>query len=519
MSVNIQLLNTGEDLSAAVLNRPLSQLKTALETLQGTVGVLTAGATVYRKGVPCDASVELGMVVYLDSTGIARPALARWSDVTGSQGEAKLADSAWPLGVVETITGGVASVVVSGELSDATAIMSLMGTSNPVAGVYFLSDTVAGDVTDTPPPLALRTVLVDSTGVVAVSLQKSPDGYHIHKSFDIETDSNWTEAGGLWTYSGSDIDDLASFGITDAVFMHTVTEEAGVRVVIDDTFQLVRNDDGTIKLTASADPSAFTNITAYTTFPFVTEQPVVRAISSNSPRLRATAVNGLVELTLDPDASMPVDAPSGTAVSELLPNGGYKTTPVVSSLTVGGNASIAKNLTTGAHAIAVGYAENHVLSPDIVSLDGTTVTYGASQLMYVFPPGRISKVTGSFSVATPPAGTQWRLYPYLEAAGVAGAFTGDFTITPVFSSVPGIGIEGDEEDEEDEVAVASSGTPLSLSIAVTNAKRRAKRTTTGIVATAPGMLYITVQPTTSPAESWKILRFGAVVTMEPLGTV
>ena len=39
MSVNIQLLNTGEDLSAAVLNRPLSQLKTALETLQGTVGV------------------------------------------------------------------------------------------------------------------------------------------------------------------------------------------------------------------------------------------------------------------------------------------------------------------------------------------------------------------------------------------------------------------------------------------------------------------------------------------------
>ena len=65
------------------------------------------------------------------------PALARWSDVTGSQGEAKLADSAWPLGVVETITGGVASVVVSGELSDATAIMSLMGTSNPVAGVYF----------------------------------------------------------------------------------------------------------------------------------------------------------------------------------------------------------------------------------------------------------------------------------------------------------------------------------------------------------------------------------------------
>ena len=97
----------------------------------------------------------------------------------------------------------------------------------------------------------------------------------------------------MWTYSGSDIDDLASFGITDAVFMHTVTEEAGVRVVIDDTFQLVRNDDGTIKLTASADPSAFTNITAYTTFPFVTEQPVVRAISSNSPRLRATAVNGV----------------------------------------------------------------------------------------------------------------------------------------------------------------------------------------------------------------------------------
>lgn len=500
MSLNIQTYTDDEELTAEILNRPLGQLKDAVESLIADVGSITAQQTDYRKGVVCSAEVSVGMVVYIDSYGIAQPAIARWGDVNGEQGESLPASSAYPLGVLSNEDG---TVVTSGVLDDEITITALFNDATPAPGVYYLSDSVPGTVTLTPTFMRVRVAVVDSTSTVTLVSFNPPAGYHVHKRFTVATDTGWTQdtGEGIWTYTGDAIDDLIAFGVTDA----TLLQVEGGFLTISDKFSLVMATDGSITLTANADPSLTEAVYIYTTLPFTSEQPVVRAISSASPRLSATAVNGVVTLSLDPDAEAPVEEASATAVSELLPNGGYKTTPVVSSISVDGAGSVVPNSTTGACAISVGYSENHILSPDVVSLDGVTVTYVSDQLMYIFPVGRTSKVVGSFSVNAPPAGKQWGLYPYVEVAGVTGS-SSDFTITPLFSGAPVFNTE---------TAMAVAATPLTLTIAAATNTRKGNYTATGVAATTAGILYLSIQPTSAPTgTAWKILRIGAVVKME-----
>lgn len=521
MAFTINTFSNGEELTADVLNRPLLQLQDAVGALLTEVGDITAQETVYKKDVVCEAGVSLGDVVYLDTYGVARPALARWADTYGSQGETLPANSAYALGVLVSEDG---TVVTKGVIQRKDAIQAVFGMSNPAPGTYYLSATDPGNVTRTPPALSIRTLVVDSSGGVAVIPVNPIMGHHIHKKFTVPTLFGWEEnvGGGSWTYTGDAIDDLAAFGVTDATFVYTLGEGESLRTVIDDTFQLERQEEGAISLTSSINPETVTSLVIYANLPFNTEQPVVRAVSTTGPRLHASAVNGHVNITLDANAQPPEQVVSGTAVAELLPDGGHTTTPVVSSLSVDGNGSLTINPATGAYALSVGYGVNHALSPDIISLDGTSVTYNGGQLLYVFPLGRASRLTGSFSIAAPPAASQWRLYPYVEGAGIAGAFTETFTITPLFSPLPALPAieDGDESegdgDESAEVAVATASTPSDITLSVSSGQRKAKRTSTGITVSSAGLLYVTVAA--DPSVSCRLLRFGAIVTMKALGT-
>ena len=503
MSLIIQTYADDEELTAAVLNRPITQLRDAIDAANASLATITSHQTVLRKGVVCNPPVPAGTVVYMDSYGVAKPALAQWSAANGDQGEALPAESAYPLGVLVDVEEGL---VVTGGVLDADYVGDLFGgDATPEPGVCYLSDTVAGAVTLTRTAMGVRVAVVDSTNTITLVNFNAPAGYHVHKKFEVATDTGWTQDTdeGIWTYTGDAIDDLIAFGVTDA----TILQVEGQLLTLSDKFSLVRATDGSVSLTANADPSSTDAVYIYTTLPFTPEQPVVRAISSGSPRLRATAMNGVVKLSLDPDAEPPVEAASAKAVSTLLPNGGYGITPVVSSISIDGSGSVVPNPTTGAYAISVGYAENHILSPDIVSLDGVTVTYLNDQLIYVFPVGRTSKVVGSFSVKAPPAGKQWGLYPYVEVAGVTGS-SSEFTITPLFSGAPAF---------DTETAMAAAAAPLTETLTVSAAtdKRKGSHTATGIPALTAGTLSLSVQTTAAPVgTAWKILRIGAVVKME-----
>lgn len=504
MSFNLQIYSDGEDLTADVLNRPLVQLADAVRGIDTAIASATAHETVLRRGVVAGGGAAAGDVLYVDASGAVLPAVARWSGTAGENGEAVPAASSYPMGVLVDNQG---TVVTGGLLPGIEARLAMFGSAAPEPGIYYLSGTLAGKVARTPASMAVRVATVDSSGVVTIGPFGVPAGYHSHKSFEVPTGTGWTAQGGEWTYTGNAADDLLASGAADPVIVYS----EGGKVVAGDRFRLERDDQGDLVLKASANPAEADSLRIYATLPFPGEQPVVRAVSSDSPRLRAVAENGHVRLSLDPGAPPPTTDPSPVAVGSLLPNGGYTITPVVSGITVDGGGSVVRNLATGECAISVGYADGHALSPEIVSLDGSSVVFVGGQLTYIFPAGRISGVSGSFSVKAPPEGMRWRLYPYIEASGASGGFSGEFSLTPLFSPAADVGTDGNEAAE---VAVPTSDVATDLPISVSNGRRRAKRTSDGPVANTAGVLHVTVRTKTAPGVAWKLLRFGAVVKTE-----
>lgn len=503
MTLNISLYQNGEDLSADVLNRPQAQIRDAVSSLQTSVAAITAHETLYRTSVLCGDAYAVGTVVYLDTDGVAKKALAAWDSAFGDRGETLVARSARPLGVITAIEGTVATVLTQGTLASEAANLELFDIAAPTASTWYLSETTPGAVTTTRPSLPVHIIDVDAAGAVNVLPATSPLGYHIHKSYPVEIDPlEWTEGTGtyLYTYTGSALTDLAPFNVTDAVIVQTISSNTR----INDDFILTRDEAGAVVLKSKVDPPTASSITIYITLPFVTEQPVVRAISTPSPRLRASSTNGLVTLTLDPDAEPTATAASATAVSALLPNGGHSLTPVVSSLTVDGAGSLV-HTGSGAYRLSVGYADGHALRPAIVSLDGATVTTLNAQLTYIFPAGRTSSITGSIHVNAPPAGAKWLLHPFVEVAGVAGTFI----ITALWSPLPTIFVDG-----ESATAVAVATTPalddVTLAVTTTDGNRLAKSTVETADATTAGTLTVTIACTPS-ATAWHVLNFGATV--------
>lgn len=63
---NISYINANDPVSAAITNKPLSQLKQETEELQSKFDATEAGNTLIYRDIPCDSSVKVGMPVYWD---------------------------------------------------------------------------------------------------------------------------------------------------------------------------------------------------------------------------------------------------------------------------------------------------------------------------------------------------------------------------------------------------------------------------------------------------------------------
>ena len=94
-------LKAGDPVSAAILNKPLSELSARTDYLNTIMEDLTSSEFNYKKHVPIELAAEAGNLVYLDfTTGIYKKARALWSEDLTTYGSLKPAPCALFAGIV-----------------------------------------------------------------------------------------------------------------------------------------------------------------------------------------------------------------------------------------------------------------------------------------------------------------------------------------------------------------------------------------------------------------------------------
>lgn len=422
--MDISYYTNGENLNAEVLNRPLIQLATQLESLTTQVALVTAGNNTYTTNVPYDpdSSLTIGMLAYIGSDGLVRPAKAIWQANADTNGIILANDSAYVAGFVSNMDTGAKTATLITRGSIPASFISTYGSvlfngvASPWTGSWYLSPTHEGKVERDSDGLYMKipAIKVDAIGNVYLTGAQPFTGYHIHKTFTIPAGSTWSPENDTYVYTGSALNDLAFFNWTDAT------------ILIDGTYDYshivsVENNDGSVVLIASEDLSSHV-VDVCVAIPDAHAQPVVRGIrSTGSSRLTLNSSNGLVEIGVDGwDSEEPAPTYRDRAVSALLDNGGYSMTKVVSHL-VGDDTVTVTEGANGEWAITA--KGGSYIKPVVVQSQNTTVTAVDNVLYYVFPYSRSSSFTGTLSIPAPPTGWHWEVSPFVQAISSTVAVT------------------------------------------------------------------------------------------------
>ena len=413
--MDLTLYNNNEELNADVLNRPLLQLLSEVNSLAQQVALATSGNNLYTTGVPYDltSGVIPGMLVYIGDDGLARPALAVWDSTTRSNGVILAHPSAYVVGLVMSVDSGAgtANVVTRGCIPAAqmAGLTQVLFNGQTGQGTWYLSQEIKGVVVRDSDGLYLKlpVIKVDVSGNVYLTGAQPFTGYHIHKTFTVPPTATWTQSGSSWVYSGNALDDLTFFNWTDATMsIDGVYDYSG-------KLSLSLNGDSVI-LSASEDMSGKT-VGVFIAIPDAHAQPVVRGIrGKGSSRLTITGSNGLYEIGVDSwDGNEPAPTYRDRAVSALTDNGGYSMTKVVSRIVPDGSIIA----TEGDNGVwAIGAANGPWIRPTTVSLENATITTSDDILYYIFPYSRASAIIGKLDIPAPPDGWHWIAKPFVQAA-------------------------------------------------------------------------------------------------------
>ena len=145
---DIDLIRDGENVEAAVPNRPLTQLSQNIDYIKTIVDAANLGKALSIKDQPCDSSVQVGFAVYWDDVDAKfKPAKASvYVDTTTGILKPNTESEVWGI-VYNKPTSTTADILIAGSMS----IDMSAATSSTSAGIYFLSATDPGKlVSDRP---------------------------------------------------------------------------------------------------------------------------------------------------------------------------------------------------------------------------------------------------------------------------------------------------------------------------------------------------------------------------------
>lgn len=199
---NVRYVQTGDPVSAGVVNNPLESLVRRTDSLRERMDSALLGAALVDLDVAIESSAVLpGMAVYRDAAGVYRPALAT---VEEANNVLQLADSGYPWGLVALkSTNTLGHVVLTGLIQLTLAQVEAITDSGEVElGLLFISATPgnAGKLTSSQPPIGVPVCMLtgpvgtNDDGDELYSLMvapgwRNPFENHIHYAARLATDT------------------------------------------------------------------------------------------------------------------------------------------------------------------------------------------------------------------------------------------------------------------------------------------------------------------------------------------
>lgn len=177
----LRLIVDGDNVDAATINTVLRQLRGNTSYLKEIFEAAALGSTVYARGVTIEADAAVGMPVYFHlgrqrfERGLARAYV--------DHGQLRTADSTQIWGIVANkLNATLADLLLVGYAAiDIAAAVN----GDVTAGVYYLSGTAAGKLTQQRPPLSVAVLQSDGLGNVFVRTSLA-DLFTSHQHYKFE---------------------------------------------------------------------------------------------------------------------------------------------------------------------------------------------------------------------------------------------------------------------------------------------------------------------------------------------
>lgn len=178
---SIKVIRPGEPVSADVANRPDREIAERVQALRNRLLEQGGKLIIFEQSV--ESTVSVGDAVYFNkTTNKFDRALATTQVVNGRIAPA---DSADVLGIVSRKhSGGIADIILMGLDGDLVLRDEALSTT-PTDGAYYLSGTLAGRMTLTPPSTPIRVATYDSGLGTYVGIDR-PTSFDQHRHYRLD---------------------------------------------------------------------------------------------------------------------------------------------------------------------------------------------------------------------------------------------------------------------------------------------------------------------------------------------
>lgn len=493
------------------INNRLNTIQSDLNDLATRISQTTGKNALIRQYAPLSADAFTGALVYYDTTThVFTPALARLLGIPGDQGQSIEAECARVEGIVlskytDNSNNVVGTLLLGGSWQDDVSqgcpvLTGALGVSAAaIPGVYYLSDTSAGQCTSNP-GVHLRQPLISNHGNGSFSLSIFYMAHDNHFHGSCELAGTWVSvanrlpdgvsapSGAVFWYDGNA--DPYYIGIGELSAETTAVFYEGVLQRSSDNFVVAY---GYLWYTGTTAPESY-SVSIFNHYPFAYGSPVMRSIESANDALTVTANNGRVVLHANDFVSGSM-ARNAVAVSAISGNT-VQFTPVVSGLAAGPGISLNSEV-NGTVTVSSSRYVNVPLDAYSIFHKGTNIVCDDDFLYVSFPANRVSSLVMSLPVTDVPDSTALRAYAYCCGLGSGGTFSVNFFWLPQ-PAITAPGVLSHTPLASTTLAFAGS-----YSDTVTYAE-----TPVGADISGSGQLYARIAITNAPQTEVRLMRVG-----------
>lgn len=426
-SQSIPQIQDGDPVNAATANAATNRLIERQNALKTLVDSLSSGERLLRRNARLSSDVEAGNMVYLDTDDLYHHLTEPgWKDPALTQGRLLPLESGIYTGLVlekDTTSSGTILMQGLGTLETAE-LVQLFGTATPTPGVYYLDPVTPGQVTDTLPNIAVRAVQYLGNGLVHLfPFDQAPEG-HTHKHYRLQME-NWATAGLL---PGAPLGAQYGYDLASAEALAQNLSEVILPYIGEGSFVYVLDlpapGSGSSSATSSipvpspgseigkhVDPQNIritsTGIWWYSATPpqndielTVTNAEAksvsfLRTAESLTPHLKATVVNGLLQMSLDNFTNVNPNNAAAIAIKSLSENR-YTTGPVLigAASGIGIQASVVDGIVT----FQLAEVALKPIPAQVVNLNNVITLPDGSFVFWEFPAGKTSNLAATFQL-------------------------------------------------------------------------------------------------------------------------